>query len=120
MSIRNFIGSTQVSVFVRPQTIVVHCDVPPAAPKGFSVYEDRNDGYKMLYPFGWQEVAVTGADVVFKDIVEPLESVSVSLAKTDRASMAEFGDIATVSRLQVNNGLPTSVLVQGSAEGRAP
>lgn len=58
--------------------------------------EDLNDGYKFVYPFGWQEVAVNGTDVVFKDIVEPLESVSVTLTKTDKKDITEFGDIQLV------------------------
>jgi hypothetical protein len=74
-----------------------------AAPKGFNVCEDRSDGYQFVYPFGWQEVAVTGADVVFKDIVEPLESVSVSLAKTQRGSVTEFG---APQEVRVREALP--------------
>jgi photosystem II oxygen-evolving enhancer protein 2 len=27
---------------------------------------DLNDNYQFLYPFGWQEVTVDGADVVYK------------------------------------------------------
>lgn len=42
------------------------------------------------------QVAVTGSDVVFKDIVEPLEFVSVTLTKTDKSDITEFGDIQTV------------------------
>ncbi|KAF5839511.1 chloroplast oxygen-evolving complex/thylakoid lumenal 25.6kDa protein [Dunaliella salina] len=60
-------------------------------PKGFSAFEDVGDGYKFLYPFGWQEVAVDGADVVFKDIVEPLEYISVTITTTEKTDIAEFG-----------------------------
>lgn len=67
-----------------------------AAPKGFNPFEDRSDGYKFLYPFGWQEVAVKGTDIVFKDVVEPLESVSVTLTKTDKKDITEFGEIQEV------------------------
>ena len=58
--------------------------------------EDAQDNYRFVYPFGWQEVAVKGADVVFKDVVEPLESVSVTLTATDKKDITEFGDLATV------------------------
>lgn len=68
-----------------------------AAPKGFVVVQDQQDNYQFLYPFGWQEVAVKGADVVFKDVVEPLESVSVTLTSTDKKDIVEFGDITDVS-----------------------
>ena len=27
---------------------------------------DQGDAYKLIYPFGWQEVSVTGQDVVYK------------------------------------------------------
>jgi photosystem II oxygen-evolving enhancer protein 2 len=59
-------------------------------------YQDRGDGYQFLYPFGWQEISVQGQDVVFKDVVEPLESVSVSFIPTDSASIADFGPTETV------------------------
>jgi photosystem II oxygen-evolving enhancer protein 2 len=56
-----------------------------------------NDNYQFLYPFGWQEVTVTGTDVVYKDVIEPLESVSVTITATDKKDVTEFGDIADVS-----------------------
>lgn len=65
---------------------------PHAAPKGFVGVKDSNDGYGFLYPFGWQEVTVDGQDVVYKDVIEPLESVSVSLVPTEKADVTEFGD----------------------------
>ena len=70
--------------------------VVPAAPKGFVAVQDLQDAYQFTYPFGWQEVAVKGADIVYKDVVEPLESVSVTLTPTDKKDILEFGDIATV------------------------
>ncbi|GFR44868.1 hypothetical protein Agub_g6211, partial [Astrephomene gubernaculifera] len=66
-------------------------------PKGFNAVEDLQDAYKFLYPFGWQEVAVQGADVVYKDIVEPLENVSVTITATDKKDITEFGDLQTVA-----------------------
>lgn len=48
-------------------------------PKGFVELKDPQDGYQFLYPFGWQEINIDGQDVVLKDVIEPLESVSVSL-----------------------------------------
>lgn len=44
-----------------------------------------------MSPFGWQEVAVKGQDIVYKDIIEPLESVSVSMTPTDKATIDDFG-----------------------------
>lgn len=42
---------------------------------------------------------MSGADVVYKDVVEPLESVSVSITPTEKKDVTEFGDIADVSRV---------------------
>ncbi len=58
--------------------------------------KDTNDGYTFLYPFGWQELTVDGQDVVLKDVIEPLESVSVNLIDTPRETVSEFGDIGEV------------------------
>eukprot|EP00878_Enallax_costatus_P001904 GHUV01002065.1.p1 GENE.GHUV01002065.1~~GHUV01002065.1.p1 ORF type:complete len:227 (+),score=64.38 GHUV01002065.1:202-882(+) len=67
------------------------------APKGFNPVQDLTDNYQFLYPFGWQEVTITGADVVYKDVVEPLESVSVTITPTDRKEITDFGDINEVA-----------------------
>jgi photosystem II oxygen-evolving enhancer protein 2 len=66
--------------------------------------QDLNDNYQFLYPFGWQEVTITGADVVYKDVVEPLESVSVTITPTDKKDVTEFGEIADVSDRPVWGG----------------
>lgn len=42
-------------------------------------------------------IECAGADVVYKDVVEPLESVSVTITPTDKKDILEFGDIADVS-----------------------
>lgn len=55
-------------------------------------YNDQGDAYKLVYPFGWQEVSVGGQDVVFKDIIEPLESVSVSITPSDKDDITLYGD----------------------------
>jgi len=44
-------------------------------------------------------VAVQGPDVVFKDIVEPLESVSVTIANTEKKDITEYGNIEEVRSL---------------------
>jgi len=65
-------------------------------PKGFLGVRDKGDGYQFFYPFGWQEVSVPGQDVVYKDVIEPLESVSVSIIDTDKSSISEYGDVTEV------------------------
>ncbi|KAL3824728.1 hypothetical protein ACJIZ3_020757 [Penstemon smallii] len=59
--------------------------------KGFLPVTDKKDGYNFLYPFGWQEVIVEGQDKVFKDVIEPLESVSVNVIPTSKQDIREFG-----------------------------
>ncbi len=71
------------------------------AAKEFAPVKDPQDGYSFVYPFGWQEVAVKGQDVVYKDVIEPLESVSVSITQTDKADVTEFGSPAEVCPTRV-------------------
>ncbi|XVF23819.1 hypothetical protein REPUB_Repub13aG0072400 [Reevesia pubescens] len=59
--------------------------------KGFLLVTDNKDGYSFLYPFGWQEVVIEGQDKVFKDVIEPLESVSVNMIPTSKQDIQDFG-----------------------------
>jgi photosystem II oxygen-evolving enhancer protein 2 len=48
---------------------------------GLQPYADTYDGYHFLYPTGWTEVKVSGnADVVFHDIVNETENISVVIS----------------------------------------
>ena len=80
--------------------------VPPAvaaqgAPSGFNAVKDTGKGYAFFYPVGWQEVALDGQDKAFKDVIEPLESVSLSVLPTTRASLAEAGSPQEVAQALV-------------------
>ena len=75
-----------------------------AGPPGFNAAKDTQDSYQFIYPFGWQEVSVDGQDVVYKDIIEPLESASVSITKTDKSSVTEFGNPLEVSHKPIFTG----------------
>ncbi|KAF3433765.1 hypothetical protein FNV43_RR24868 [Rhamnella rubrinervis] len=59
--------------------------------KGFISVVDKKDGYSFLYPFGWQEIVIEGQDKVFKDVIEPLENVSVTVFPTNKQDIREFG-----------------------------
>ncbi|GAB4845362.1 phycocyanin alpha-subunit phycocyanobilin lyase [Ancistrocladus abbreviatus] len=59
--------------------------------KGFLPVTDKKDGYSFLYPFGWEEVVIEGQDKVFKDVIEPLESVSVNMYPTSKQDIQEYG-----------------------------
>jgi photosystem II oxygen-evolving enhancer protein 2 len=79
------------------------------APKGFQGVRDTADGYEFVYPFGWQEVNVNGVEAVFKDIIEPLESVSIQLVPTEKKSITEYG-----TPNEIAGTLASSVLTSSS------
>eukprot|EP00897_Mesotaenium_endlicherianum_P010566 jgi/Mesen1/9538/ME000064S08885 len=82
-------------------------------PKGYAVQTDQVDNYAFIYPFGWQEVSVKGQDICFKDIIEPLESVSVTIINTDKGSLAELG-----SPEEVATALVDRVLTSGNQNAK--
>lgn len=97
---------------LRPRIATGGCAPPTSPPPPppffrsgkYTTVKDTQDGYEFVYPFGWQEVTVDGQDVVYKDIIEPLESVSVSVTATDKASVDEFGppeEVATTLATKV-------------------
>jgi photosystem II oxygen-evolving enhancer protein 2 len=65
---------------------------------GFKPYVDALDGYKFLYPNGWLEVAVSdGPDVVFRDLIEETENVSVVVSAIDSGKkLSDLGDASQV------------------------
>ncbi|MQL80661.1 hypothetical protein Taro_013127 [Colocasia esculenta] len=76
--------------------------------KGFQSVSDTKDGYSFLYPFGWQEVVVQGQDKVFKDVIEPLESVSVNLVTTSKQDIRDLGAPKEVAEALVRKVLAPS------------
>lgn len=72
---------------------------------GFNPLKDVQDNYQVFYPTGWTEVSVDGQDVVYKDVIEPLESMSVSIAPTQRESIAEVGSKDEVAAQLVERAL---------------
>jgi photosystem II oxygen-evolving enhancer protein 2 len=64
-----------------------------AAAAGFKSYVDTTDGYEFLYPNGWVQVKVaSGPDVVFHDLIEVSENVSVVMSKVPEGkTLAELG-----------------------------
>eukprot|EP00899_Mesostigma_viride_P017546 jgi/Mesvir1/25793/Mv06771-RA.1 len=75
------------------------------APSGFNPLTDIQDGYSLLYPVGWQEVVVKGQDVVYKDVIEPLENVAVNIIDTTKSSIEEFGPPELVAETLVKRVL---------------
>lgn len=76
--------------------------------KGFLSVTDKTDGYSFLYPFGWQEVVIDGQDKVFKDVIEPLESVSVNLIPTSKEDIRDFGPPQQVAETLIKKVLAPS------------
>ncbi|KAJ6843066.1 psbP-like protein 1, chloroplastic isoform X2 [Iris pallida] len=79
------------------------------AKKGFQAVLDKKDGYSFLYPFGWQEVVIQGQDKVLKDVIEPLESVSVNMVETNKQDIRDLGSPQEVVEALIKRVLaPTS------------
>ena len=64
-----------------------------AAAAGFKSYVDTADGYQFVYPNGWLPVKVAnGPDVVFHDLIEISENVSVVISPVPEGkSLKELG-----------------------------
>ncbi len=51
---------------------------------GLNAYVDALDGYQFLYPNGWVQMKVSdGPDVVFRDLIEETENVSVVVSAVE-------------------------------------
>lgn len=90
--------------------------ISPASANGFRRYEDTSDSYRFFYPNGWVPVKVNnGPDIVFHDIIEPSENVSVVISPISRDKT--LADLGTPG--EVGYKLGKSALAQLS-EGIAP
>ncbi len=72
---------------------------------GLKGYVDTIDGYEFLYPNGWLPVQVTnGPDVVFHDLIEQTENVSVVISQVpEDQTLADLGTPGEVGyQLQKN------------------
>lgn len=72
------------------------CATSPTS--GLKPYVNSYKGYEFLYPNGWVEVPVkTGPDVVFKDLIESSENVSVVISEVPKdQSLKDVGDPSEV------------------------
>lgn len=78
------------------------------APSGYQAVLDNFDKYQFLYPFGWQEVSVKGQDCAYKDVIEPLESVSVNIIETNKTDIRELGSAEEVAKTLVGKVLTSA------------
>ena len=60
---------------------------------GLQSFVDTTDGYEFLYPNGWVQVKVSdGPDVVFHDLIESTENVSVVISPVpDEKTLTDLG-----------------------------
>lgn len=78
---------------------------------GLKSYVDAIDGYEFLYPNGWLPVNVTnGPDVVFHDIIERSENISVVISSVaEGKTLADLGTPGEVGyQLQKNAIAPAN------------
>ncbi|KKI99684.1 photosystem II reaction center PsbP [Prochlorothrix hollandica] len=71
--------------------LLTACNITPTA--GLQPFINVLGGYKFLYPTGWVQVQVSGGpDVVFRDLINPTENVSVVIqpVSSDR-TLADLG-----------------------------
>ena len=78
---------------------------PALAISGMNATKDTREGYEFLYPVGWQEISVDGQQAVYKDIIEPLESVALNVYPTQRESVREIGTPDEVAKTLVGKAL---------------
>jgi hypothetical protein len=55
--------------------------------------------YFLCWP--WQEVVIEGQDKVFKDVIEPLESISVNVIPTVKQDIRDFGPPQQVFHIHI-------------------
>ncbi len=86
---------------------------------GLAPFVDSRDGYSFLHPNGWlQKNVKNGPDVVFHDIVEPSENVSVVIGKLKSVkTLEEIGTPHDIGlRIQEKViGSPNATLVSAEA-----
>jgi photosystem II oxygen-evolving enhancer protein 2 len=87
----------QITVsFIVALAIVLQINVAPVEAGGLQAYIDTGDSYKFLYPNGWVAVKTTkGADIIFHDLIESSENVSVVISQVDKDK--KLSDLGTAS-----------------------
>ncbi len=87
-----------------------------SATAGLKGYIDSYDGYEFVYPNGWLPIQVPGGpDVVFHDLIEESENVSVVISPVpDGKTLADLGTPS-----EVGQRLAQSVITTPDAERRA-
>jgi photosystem II oxygen-evolving enhancer protein 2 len=86
---------------------------------GLAPFVDSRDGYSFLHPSGWlQKNIKNGPDIVFHDIVEPSENVSVVIGKLKSVKTLEEIGTANDIGLRIQEKViasPNATLVSAEA-----
>jgi len=81
----------------------------------FQSYADQYEGYEFVYPTGWVEVQVPGsADVVFHDIVNETENVSVVISDVPEGKTLE--DLGTPTDVGYKLSKSFNVIAAGESD----
>lgn len=79
------------------------------AGSGLRSYADQYGGYEFMYPTGWTEVEVPGAaDVVFHDIINDTENVSVVTSEVPEGTSLEDLGTPTEVGYKLSKGINTA------------
>ncbi|KAL5576774.1 hypothetical protein UlMin_018473 [Ulmus minor] len=89
-----------------------------AETKGFLRVTYQKDGYAFVYPFGWQEIVIEGQDKVLKDVIEPLENVSINLFPKNKQDIREFGPPQQVAETLIKKVMAPNLLFFFKFEAR--
>lgn len=81
-----------------------------SAVAGLKSYTDSYDGYEFLYPNGWLPIKVgDGADVVFHDLIEETENVSVVISPVPEGkTLADLGTPSEIGQRMAQNMLTSA------------
>jgi photosystem II oxygen-evolving enhancer protein 2 len=87
--------------------LIFQLNVAPVQAAGLQAYVDTGDSYKFLYPNGWVPVKTTkGADIIFHDLIESSENVSVVISQVDKAKkLSDLGTPADVGEKLGKNAI---------------
>ncbi len=84
---------------------------------GLKPYVDDVDGYEFLYPNGWVPIPVNdGPDVVFRDLIEETELVSVVVSEL-KGTQTQLTDLGTAQ--EVGDRLAKTVLAPDGSNRQA-
>ncbi|WP_448562022.1 photosystem II reaction center PsbP [Trichothermofontia sp.] len=107
-----------VGLLIVLAVVLQSCGSPTS---GLNYYVDQADGYEFLYPLGWLQVQLKdGPDVVFHDLIETTENVSVVISPiAPGKSLSALGTPSQVGQALVKRALQPVVTAQNTSASPA-